>query len=527
MAACFMIKNPQDASIYVTGLPVNNSWPTTTNTSNGATAESNDTSGNGQQPRPAPGSPGKRYCPVLAVTRRSFQGHLNPVGTPQTPLESPRYMPLTTDTSKEPFLRDNISKSARTFGKPVPPSDILKSRSAFLSSSAAAKSRSSFLTKSKVDMRTGFMRLLSRPTPGELDLKYHRESQENSAKGRRSRDASGPDPDKLSMTEIMRMLKSKSETEKRTILDAQNTDGCQELNTTSGPDGDGGNGVNVPTQSSSCLQKPTSKALNYTHERCDVVGCEPPLVSNRNREHKLRLQALYSQQHQCHARGTVSSEVITQGRSWRDHGRRVVDRISQRFSPPRNEVSTRVNNLSLDSLDDDGALSSCHSESCSDCWSSRSSDSGDRNTPRSTAALLLQQNHQKERHHCRTCTGRKGREHRRSSRPVRHISSGTHLTTNSEEMDNWDPLGPSHHRVEFAEYINIIHPMRPPANSPVSVVSEDEYELMNMDEETDQWSMSYRTKGASSISCLARGKVRIESDGESKAKINIFLPQMK
>ncbi|XP_038049112.1 uncharacterized protein LOC119722821 isoform X2 [Patiria miniata] len=552
MAACFTIKNPQDAAIYVTGLSASNSWPCPRPQTHGPTQTPSTPSLHTRRhsDKSLQLSPG--YRPVLAVTRRSLPTADTTHGTVAVS-ENQDSRFLSADPTFRELRNGSFKQNApSTLGRPLPPCNVLKSKSSLMSRDTSTKSRSSFsfLSKSKVDLRTGFMRSLSRPTPGELDLKHHRDLQDSR---RRERDGE-PDLDKLNMTEIMRMLKSKSPVQTGTTQDTTPTsEECQKFTNTQERDSDDYNAVQTDSVHGQS-PKTKLKAPLFTHE----IPCEPPLVSNKhkNKDHKLRLQALYSQYNKYGLEDVKSHEISTQGRTSKDHDRKVAEQMARRPSrPSEHENRMRVNILSLESFGDEtgeftgDVYQTSSSESCSE-QSSWSGSGGERYTPRNAGAPLLHpdSSHGEQGRQCPRCKGAQSGKRTRSTRRVRYAEpvvapspdgNGSRGIARMAGRDLYDDpvqyfdLEPHHYKIPFAEYISISHPMRPPANSPVSVLSEDEgdHDLLNMHErQSDQWSLSYHAKSAptraSSASGFIKGQVKVESHGSNKATIDIFLPQM-
>ncbi|XP_072164792.1 uncharacterized protein [Diadema setosum] len=200
MSACYFLTNPRDSSINITGFPMGGPYQTSQ-----PTRGSNRISSAITLPTSSQQLPGDRHVPVLTVKRRTGPTTISaPFTTQGEDLQ---------DVPAQNGARVTNGGSYLAFGRPAPPVDCFQSRTPIAQRvrNCSRAMRSGSYQRPLTDVRTGFMRTMSKPTPGELDLKHHQEQQalDKLKADLRREKAALEDPDRLDIKEIIRLVEEK------------------------------------------------------------------------------------------------------------------------------------------------------------------------------------------------------------------------------------------------------------------------------------------------------------------------------
>ncbi|XP_054774311.1 uncharacterized protein LOC129282437 isoform X1 [Lytechinus pictus] len=434
MTACYLLTNPRDASINVSGHPVtgtNNNMPNRTNMRNVSSAV------HGHHTNPP--NELERYVPVLTVKR--------PVTTVSAPALPMDY------GSGQGEVRAPQSAKSHAFGRPVPPVDCFQSRTP-IAQRVRNCSRSLAVGTTQrpiTDLRTGFMRTMSKPTPGELDLKLHQEKQaiDKIKADLRREQASFDDPDRLDMKDILKFMNEH------------------------------------PVASSTRRPRPRAAKRRVPHAtlvssegiesrtlRGEELTEKEAKAQKAISEYKHRLNALSSQM-----RSTKERSQSAVSRYSHNSGQHDFDRQSLRLAPNNNDQHVSIQLLNLP---DYGGRSS---PQCSvDSISSRSVPLQTRLSPRSSAISSP-----------RTASSSPGRRTRQPQYPEPiYIPSGgedfngtngedqrqfvklsmrrsTNVTRETSLMTDMDPNNPPILTVQ----VSFPRPTAPPSNTPISASDEE------------------------------------------------------
>eukprot|EP00057_Strongylocentrotus_purpuratus_P005288 XP_003730610.1 PREDICTED: uncharacterized protein LOC100888687 [Strongylocentrotus purpuratus] len=483
MTACYLLTNPRDAAINVSGLPVNssanNSMLNRTTTRNVSSAVHGHTVN-------LPGTNPERYIPVLTVKR--------PMAKVSAPAPLIDDLQSKDSISGQGEVRASHSGKSYAFGRPVPPVDCFQSRTP-IAQRVRNCSRSLAVGTSQrpmTDVRTGFMRTMSKPTPGELDLKLHQEKQaidKIKADLRREQAAFG-DPDRLDMKDILKFMNEhqiSNSTNRRRPRAAKRR---------------------VPH--ATLVQ---SNVLEPRALREEELAEKEVKAQKAIKEYKHRLNALSAQM-----RSTKDRSQSAVSRYSHTSGHRDIDRQSLRLAPNNNDSHLSIQLLNLP---DYGGR--CSPQSSVDSISSRSVSLQTRLSPRGSAVATSRATS--------SCPGRRTRQpqypepiyipsatedydstgYGDDQRPFVKLSMrrSSNVTRETSLMTDMDPSNAP----VLTVHVSFPRPTVPPSNTPVSAF--DEEGLNDLDGsifgDDDSLETNWSSRSCSRVSSAASSRMSTRS----------------
>ena len=281
MAACYVLNNRRDSSILITGTtvssPCRTTQPSYVTGSHGSATRNTRSAVHGHNV--------DRYVPVLAVRRPSV------ATTVTAPIPNRKGI-----AEGAPVANGS---QAGAFGRPVASVDCFQSRTPI---AQKVRNCSTLLSRPHTDLRTGFMRTMSKPTPGELDLKLHQDKHalDKLKADLRREQAAIHDPDKLEMKDILKLYEEKKNAPTYPIRPRAAKRRVAHASLVSGPEY-----VNKPEKSERDETREremrTQKAISEYKHRLHVLTAQM-------RANKLRAQSASS----LHSQGSSASDPVQQ-----------------------------------------------------------------------------------------------------------------------------------------------------------------------------------------------------------------------